>query len=155
MDLQKPDAKMSTTGGTPEGTILVLDDAKTIEKKFRRAVTDSDDPPLIRRSPDKPGVSNLIDILAAIKGITPDEAEASLNGARGYGDLKLAVAEAVSTTLAPVRERYAELRADEAALEEMLAAGADKARAMAAETLADVREAMGVGAPRAAVRRPA
>ena len=68
--------------------------------------------------------------------------------ARGYGDLKAAAAEAVVELLAPVRERYEELRADEAALEDVLAAGADKARAIAAETLADVRDAMGVGPPR-------
>src|SRR6185312_12136251 len=71
MDLQDPTSKMSTTGGTPEGTVYVLDDAKTVEKKFKRAVTDSDDPPVIRRSPDKAGVSNLVDILAAASGRTP------------------------------------------------------------------------------------
>jgi tryptophanyl-tRNA synthetase len=71
-----------------------------------------------------------------------------MRGARGYGDLKVAVAEAVVDMLAPVRERYAEIRPDEDRLEEILAGGADKARALASETLADVRQVMGIGPPR-------
>src|SRR3954469_5613311 len=143
MDLQEPTRKMSTTGGSPEGTVYVLDDPKTIEKKIKRAVTDSGTE--IRAAADKPGVTNLLEILAAARGTSGEEAEASLEGARGYGDLKAAVAEAVVEYLAPVRERYDALRADQAGLEETLAAGAAKARAMAAETVADVRERMGVG----------
>ena len=146
MDLQEPTRKMSTTGGTEEGTVLVLDEPKVIEKKVKRAVTDSGSE--IRRGPDKPGVSNLIDLLAASRGITQDEAETQMADARGYGDLKAAVAEAVVEMLTPVRERYAELRPDEAALEEILAAGAEKARAIASDTLADVREAMALGPAR-------
>src|SRR4051794_15059233 len=134
MDLQEPTRKMSTTGGTQEGTVLVLDDPKVVEKKIKRAVTDSDDPPVIRVDPGKPGVTNLLEILAAARGTTVAEAQASLDGARGYGDLKGAVAEAVVSYLAPVRERYDALRADEAGLEQTLAAGAEKARAMASET---------------------
>jgi tryptophanyl-tRNA synthetase len=146
MDLQEPTRKMSTTGGTPEGTVLVLDDAKTTEKKFKRAVTDSDDPWSIRFDRTaKPGVSNLLEILAVCRGTSIEEAEASLAGARGYGDLKGATAEAVNAMLEPVREAYTALRTDEDALEELLAAGAEKARAIAAPVLADVREAMGVG----------
>jgi tryptophanyl-tRNA synthetase len=149
MDLQEPTRKMSTTGGTADGTVYVLDDAKTIEKKVKRAVTDSEDPPRIARGgPDKAGVANLLEILAAARGWTPAEAEESLAGARGYGDLKMATAEAVIDLLAPVRERYEALRADEDGLEAILAAGAEKARAMAAETLADVRRVMGVGPAR-------
>jgi tryptophanyl-tRNA synthetase len=147
MDLQAPDRKMSTTGGTAEGTVLVLDEPAVIEKKIKRAVTDADDPPRIVRGPDKPGVSNLIDILAVARGVTPDEAVASLAGARGYGDLKTAAAAAVVEMLAPVRERYTALRADEAGLERVLAAGAEKARAIAARTLADVRRVMALGPP--------
>ncbi len=142
-DLQEPTRKMSTTGGSAEGTVYVLDEAAVIEKKFRRAVTDSDNE--IRHAPDKPGVSNLLDILAAARGTTTDQAELSLTDARGYGDLKAATAAAVIELLAPVRERYEALRADESALEATLAAGAEKARSMAGTTLADVREAMGVG----------
>jgi tryptophanyl-tRNA synthetase len=145
MDLQDPTSKMSTTGGSPEGTVYVLDDAKAVEKKFKRAVTDSDDPPRIAADKSKPGVSNLLDILAAARGTTVAEAQASINGARGYGDLKVATATAVNEMLDPVRGRYEELRADEDALEEIFAAGAAKARAITGEVLADVRQAVGVG----------
>jgi tryptophanyl-tRNA synthetase len=143
MDLQEPTRKMSTTGGTEEGTLLVLDDRKTIEKKFKRAVTDSGSE--IRRGPDKPGVSNLIDVLAAARGTTQQAVEEEMATARGYGDLKAAVAEAVADMLEPVRERYEEIRPDQDRLEDILAAGAEKARAIASGTLADVRDAMGVG----------
>jgi tryptophanyl-tRNA synthetase len=145
MDLQDPTSKMSTTSGSPEGTVYVLDDEKAIEKKFKRAVTDSDDPPRIVRDPSKPGVSNLLDILAAARGTSVDEAIASLADARGYGDLKMATATAVNDLLAPVRERYAEIRPDEDALEDIFAAGAEKARAITRDVLADVRAATGVG----------
>ncbi len=147
-DLQRPERKMSTTGGTEQGTVLLLDDAATIVKKFRRAVTDSDDPPEIRRGEDKPGVTNLIDILAVMRGVPADDVVEELAGARGYGDLKAAVGAAVVEHLAPVQERYRALREDEAALEEVLAVGAAKARSIASATLVDVREAMGVGPPR-------
>jgi tryptophanyl-tRNA synthetase len=148
MDLQDPTRKMSTTGGSEEGTVYVLDEPGAVTKKIRRAVTDSADPPEIRAAPDKQGVSNLLEILAAVRGSTVREAEASLAGARGYGDLKSAVAEEVVAYLAPVRERYGELRADEAGLERTLAEGAEKARAIAVPVLADARAAMGVGPPR-------
>jgi tryptophanyl-tRNA synthetase len=143
MDLQDPTSKMSTTSGSEEGTIYVLEEPALIERKLRRAVTDSGSE--IRRDPDKPGVTNLIDILAATRGVDHDQVERDLAQARGYGDLKAAVAEAVIARLTPVRERYAELRADEAALEATLASGAERARAVAASTLADVRQVMGVG----------
>jgi tryptophanyl-tRNA synthetase len=143
MDLQDPTSKMSTTGGSPEGTVYVLDDAKATEKKFKRAVTDSGNE--IVRAPDKPGVSNLIDILAVARDVTPEDVEREMQSARGYGDLKVATADAVNALLAPVRERYAEIRPEEAALEATLAGGAEKARAIASETLHDVRRVMGVG----------
>jgi tryptophanyl-tRNA synthetase len=145
MDLQAPERKMSTTGGTPQGTVLVLDEPKVVAKKIRSAVTDSGDE--VRRGPGKPGVSNLIEILAAVRGSTLEEIEAEFASAR-YGDLKVATADAVVEYLAPVREGFAALRADEAALERTLAAGAEKARAIAGATLRDVRAAMGVGPPR-------
>jgi tryptophanyl-tRNA synthetase len=144
-DLQDPARKMSTTGGSEEGTVYVLDEPAVIERKLRRAVTDSGSE--IRRGEDKPGVTNLIDILAASCDSSPEAVEADLAGARGYGDLKAAVAAAVVEMLAPVRERYAEIRPDEARLEAVLHEGADKARAMASVTLRDVRQAMGVGPP--------
>ncbi len=147
-DLQEPERKMSTTGGTEQGTVLLLDDPATIRKKFKRAVTDSDDPPVLRRGDDKPGVTNLIDILASVRGVSQESVERELEGARGYGDLKVAVGDAVVERLAPLQERYRAIRADEAALEDVLAAGAGKAGAIASDTLAGVREAMGVGPPR-------
>jgi len=146
MDLQFPERKMSTTGGSPQGTVYVTEEPDAIVKKFRSAVTDSGRE--VVRAPDKPGISNLIDILAAVRGSSPEEVEASFNGS-GYGAFKQAVADAVVDYLRPVRERYQELRADEAELERILAAGADKARAIASETIVDVRQAMGVGPVRA------
>ena len=143
MDLQDPTRKMSTTGGTAEGTVHVLDEPAALAKKFKRAVTDSGTE--IVRAPDKPGVTNLIDIQAIARGVAPEQVEQDMASARGYGDLKAATAEAVVAMLAPVRERYPALRADEAQLEAVLAVGAEKARAMASETLRDVRAVMGVG----------
>jgi tryptophanyl-tRNA synthetase len=148
MDLQEPTRKMSTTGGSVEGTVFVLDEPGVVTKKIKRAVTDSADPPEIRAAADKPGVSNLLEILAATRGTTVEEAERSMDGARGYGDLKATVAEAVVDYLAPVRERYDELRADPGELERLLAVGADKARAISSGVVAEVRDRMGVGPPR-------
>ena len=142
MDLQAPDRKMATTGGTEQGTVYVLDEPGVIAKKVRSAMTDSGTE--VKRGPGKEGIANLLEILAAVRGATPEELEREFEGSR-YGDFKLAVADAVSAYLAPVRERYTELRQDEAALEAILATGADKARAIARETLADVRATMGVG----------
>jgi tryptophanyl-tRNA synthetase len=144
MDLQDPARKMSTTGGSEQGTVYVLDEPKAIEKKLRGAVTDSGSE--VQRGPEKAGVSNLIEILAAVRGADPAAIEAEFEQAR-YGEFKAAVAQAVSEYLAPVRERYAELRADEGALEATLAAGAARAHEIASATLVDVRACMGVGAP--------
>ncbi len=144
MDLQDPTAKMSTTSGSEQGTVYVLDEPATIEKKFKSAVTDSGSE--VQRGPEKPGIGNLIEILAAVRGLDPAAVESEFSDAR-YGEFKGAVAAAVIDYLAPVRERYQELRADEAALESMLADGARRAREIAAATLAEVREHMGVGAP--------
>jgi len=142
MDLQDPERKMSTTGGSEAGTVYVLDEPDAIRRKLGSAVTDSGRE--VVRSEEKPGVSNLIDVLAVARGIEPQAVEREFEGA-GYGDFKQAVAEAVVDLLAPVRERYAELRPDEAALEETLALGAEKAREIAAGTLAEVRDSMGIG----------
>jgi tryptophanyl-tRNA synthetase len=145
MDLQEPERKMSTTGGTENGTVLVLDEPGAIRKKFGSAVTDSDRE--VRRAPEKAGIANLIDIYAVARGIDPVAVEREFEGA-GYGDFKQAVAESVVELLAPVRERYAELRPDQAALEATLAIGAEKARAIATGTLAEVRQRMGIGPSR-------
>jgi tryptophanyl-tRNA synthetase len=142
MDLQQPETKMSTTSGSEAGTIYVLDEPDAIRKKLGSAVTDSGRE--VVRGPEKPGVTNLIDILAVARGVAPEQIEREF-GDGGYGEFKKAVAEGVVELLAPVRERYAELRPDREAIEATLAAGAEKARAIAAPTLAEVRERMGVG----------
>ncbi|HEU4905794.1 MAG TPA: tryptophan--tRNA ligase [Solirubrobacterales bacterium] len=144
MDLQQPETKMSTTSGSEAGTVYVLDEPAAIRKKLGSAVTDSGRE--VVRGPEKPGVTNLIDVLAVARGVSAEEIESEF-GEAGYGDFKQAVAEGVVELLAPVRDRYAELRPDQAAIEAALAAGAEKARAVAAPTLADVRARMGIGAP--------
>ncbi len=140
MDLQEPTRKMSTTGGTPQGTVRLLDEPDAIRKKFRSAVTDSGRE--VRRGDDKPGVSNLIDILSVATGKTPGEIEVEYGDA-GYGQFKADVGEAVVALVEPVQARYAELRADEGELLRLLAFGADKARAAAEPTLAAMYERMG------------
>jgi tryptophanyl-tRNA synthetase len=142
MDLQEPTNKMSTTGGNEAGTVLVLDDPKTITRKIKSAVTDSGSE--VKRGDGKEGIANLIQILAVAQGTSEEEVERQFDGS-GYGDFKGAVAGAVVDLLAPVRERYEELRPDEAALEEILTAGAEKARGIASGTLAEVRSSIGIG----------
>ncbi len=133
MDLQEPERKMSTTGGTPQGTVGLLDPPDTIRRKFRSAVTDSGKD--IVRSPEKPGITNLIEILSVATGEAPEAVEAYYDG-RGYGAFKEAVAEAVVALLDPIRLRYGELRGDPDRLRSILAAGAEKAETIASETLA-------------------
>jgi tryptophanyl-tRNA synthetase len=145
MDLQDPTSRMSTTASSEQGAVYILDPPEAVAKKVRSAVTDSGTG--VVRAPDKPGISNLIDILAVIRDAAPEQIETEFDGS-GYGDFKSAVADAVVDYLTPVRERYEEIRADEAELERVFAAGAAKARPIASETVADVRQAMGVGAPR-------
>jgi tryptophanyl-tRNA synthetase len=145
MDLQDPTSKMSTTSSSESGRVHVLDEPKAITKKIRSAVTDSGSG--VRRGEGKQGVANLIEILAAVRGSGMDDVESEFADS-GYGDFKSAVAEEVVAFLAPVQERYAELRPDEGELDRLLEAGAEKARAIASETLADVREAMGFAVPR-------
>ena len=132
---------MSTTGGTPQGTVLVLDEPDVVRRKFKTAVTDSGRE--IRYLPEeKPGVSNLLEILSVATGQGIPEVEAMYEG-KGYGDLKTDVGEAVVELFRPVQERYAELRADEAELRRLLAIGAEKARATSAPTLHQMYERMG------------
>ena len=144
MDLQSPSDKMSTTAPSEAGTLLVLEDEKSIIKKVKSAVTDSGSE--VRVADDKPGISNLIEILAVIRGVDHGAIEREFEGQQ-YGAFKGAVAEAVVEYLRPVRERYEQIRPDEAAIQATLAEGAERAQAMAAETVADVRAAMGVGPP--------
>src|SRR3954463_8775924 len=109
MDLQEPSKKMSTTSGTPQGTLLMLDPPETIRKKVRSAVTDSGSD--VRRAVDKPGVTNLIDIMTVATGDPAETIETRYDGG-GYGRFKGDVAEAVVTLLEPIQARYAELRGD-------------------------------------------
>ncbi len=143
MDLQEPTSKMSKSSESPQGTVLVLDPPEAIVRKFKRAVTDSGGE--VVYDPDtKPGVSNLLSILAAATGTTVEAAGAGLDT---YGALKGAVGEAVVETLRPLQQRYAELTADPAEVTRQLAVGAHKARAVASKTLARAQDALGFLAP--------
>ncbi len=145
MDLQEPAKKMSTTGGTEQGTVLVLDPPDVIRRKFKTAVTDSGRE--IAYDPEsKPGVSNLIEILSVATGKPIQEVEAAYDGS-GYGDLKGDVAEAVVELFRPMQERYTALRSDEGELRRRLAVGADKARETSAPTLEQMYERMGFVRP--------
>ena len=141
MDLQEPDRKMSTTGGTAQGTVGMLDPPDVITKKFRSAVTDSGRD--VVYDPDsKPGISNLIEILHVVTGEPIDAIEARYDG-QGYGSFKQEVGDAVVAVLEPIRRRYEELRADEGELRRLLARGAEKAREASAPTLRAMYERMG------------
>jgi len=141
MDLQEPTKKMSTTGGTPQGTVLVLDPPDVVRKKFKSAVTDSGRE--VRYDPDeKPGVSNLIEIMSVATATPIAEIEARYDG-QGYGTLKADVGDAMVELFAPIHERYAALRADEPELGRLLAIGAAKARETTAPTLEQMYERMG------------
>ena len=144
MDLQDPQAKMSTTYSSEQGLLFVEDEPEAIVRKLKRAQTDSGTE--VVRAPEKPGISNLIEILSVVRGVAPEEVEREFDG-QGYGAFKEAVGEAVVEFLAPVRERYQEIRPDEQAIERTLAEGAERARAIASGTLREVRQAMGVGPP--------
>ncbi|HKY15163.1 MAG TPA: tryptophan--tRNA ligase [Microthrixaceae bacterium] len=140
MDLQVPTSKMSKSLDSPQGIVYVLDEPAAIEKKFKRAVTDSDAE--VRYDPEaKPGVSNLLSILAAATGSDPTAVAADH---QQYGSLKSATAEAVIELLRPIRERYAELSADPAETTRLLADGAAKARGTAAVVMARARDAIGL-----------
>jgi tryptophanyl-tRNA synthetase len=145
MDLQEPTKKMSTTGGTAQGTLLMLDPPDVLRKKIRSAVTDSGSE--VRRGDDKPGVTNLIDIMTVATGETPGAIEVRYDGG-GYGQFKADVAESVVELLSPIRGRYAELRGEPTELTRLLAVGAAKAREAAEPTLHAMYERMGFVFPR-------
>lgn len=143
MDLQDPTSKMSKSDDAAPGTILVLDPPEAIERKVKRAVTDAESE--VRFDVDtKPGVSNLLSILGAATGRTPQEAGA---GYTQYGPLKADTAAAVIERLAPVQARYADLADDPAETTRLLAKGADKARTLATATLARAQAAAGLLPP--------
>jgi len=142
MDLQDPESKMSTTYGSDSGLVYIDDEPDAIVKKIKRAQTDSGSD--VVRAPEKAGITNLIDIYSVARDIPPERVEREFEG-QGYGAFKQSVGEAVAELLAPVRERYAELRADEDALQNTLRAGAERARRIAGPTMAEVHSAMGLG----------
>jgi len=142
MDLQKPTAKMSKSADSPQGTIALLDDPKAITKRIKSAVTDSETE--VRFDPvAKPGVSNLLQILAAASGRPIPEVEAAYTSG-GYGGLKSDTADAVVEFLAPLQARYRDLAADPGAVDAILAHGAAKATAISDDVLARVRRAVGL-----------
>jgi tryptophanyl-tRNA synthetase len=141
MDLQEPTNKMSTTMSSEQGAVYISDPPDVIRKKFKTAVTDSERE--VRYDPaQKPGVSNLLEIMSVATGEQIDELERRFDGA-GYGDLKDAVGESVVALLAPVRERFEGLRADERELQRLLSVGAEKARRASEPTLELMYDRMG------------
>ena len=143
MSLQDPDKKMSKSDDNRNNVVTLLEDPKSVAKKIKRAVTDSDEPPVVRYDvQNKAGVSNLLDILSAVTDKSVAELEKEFEG-KMYGHLKTAVADEVSNLLAGLQERFYQYRNDEALLDEILRQGAEKARARAKETLDKVYEAVG------------
>jgi tryptophanyl-tRNA synthetase len=140
MDLQQPTDKMSKSSESPQGTVLLLDEPAVIERKIKRAVTDSE--PGVRWDPEaKPGVANLLTILAASSGGDP---AALADRYEQYGPLKSDTAAAVVELLRPVQQRYRELADDPATTAKLLERGAEKAQAVAAPTLARAKAAVGL-----------
>lgn len=144
-DLQEPTAKMSKSAESDAGLLRILDEASVTKKKIMRAVTDTDGEIRFDRD-EKPGVSNLLAIYAVLSGKTIPDVEAQFS-ASGYGDLKKALVEVVEGTFSPIRERTRELMADPAELDRLLARGAERAAAIADQTLADVYEKVGFPRP--------
>ena len=141
MGLTAPDSKMSKS--IPEGCVFLMETPEDIQRKFKRAITDSDTENPVRYDPaNKPGVANLMNIYAAVTGKTFDEIEAEFDG-KGYGAFKPAVGEAVVETLRPIREETERLLADKAYLESVYKAGAEKASYVANKTLRKVYKKVG------------
>lgn len=147
MGLDDPTAKMSTSNSVRGHAVRVLDDPKEIEWVFKRAKTDSGNEIRFSNDPEKAGVNNLLSIYEVITGHSRDDIEREFSSARGYGDLKMRVAEVVIDEFRPIRERYVELMRDRGELDRLLAAGADKARSIAMPKLALVKERMGLVLP--------
>jgi tryptophanyl-tRNA synthetase len=144
VDLQDPQRRMSTTNGTEAGTLLLLDPPARLRKKIMSAVTDSE--ASVRADPAKPGVTSLLETLAAVSGRTVAELERAYEGS-GYGAFKRDVAEAVISYLGPLQARHAELIADPGELARLLARGAERAREHAVPMLERAHEAMGFVMP--------
>jgi tryptophanyl-tRNA synthetase len=144
-NLQEPERLMSTTRGAPQGVVRMVDSPEEIRRKFKTAVTDSGTD--VRHAPEeKPGISNLIEIMAVATASSIADVESRYDG-QGYGRFKEDVGEAVVELLDPIQRRYEELRADEGELRRMLARGAEKAREASAPTLEAMYERMGFVRP--------
>jgi tryptophanyl-tRNA synthetase len=141
MALDDPTNKMSKSSPVPASYIALLDDTDTIRRKIRRARTDSGTE--IVASPDKPAITNLLEIYAVITGKTVHEVEEMYRG-KGYGDFKRDLAEVLVEALSPIRERALELLDDPRQLDGILEAGAERARAVASSTLHDAWARMGL-----------
>lgn len=140
MSLQEPEKKMSKSDENPNASIYLMDDKDSIIRKFKRAVTDSDNE--IRSSEDKPGIRNLIDIYGIATGKTVAETEQEFANS-GYGDFKLAVGEAVAAMLQPIQDKYAELQKDKDYIDNIIKSNADKANYYATKTLRKVQKKVG------------
>ncbi len=141
MSLDDPSKKMSKSAGSENSYIAVMDAPDVIRRKIRRAVTDSGAE--VKGGPDKPALTNLLDIFAALSGDSIADIEARYEG-KGYADFKADLAEVVVEALAPIQERIRELEADRSYTLEVLRAGAERAEAIAGRTLAKVRERVGL-----------
>lgn len=139
MDLQRPNDKMSKSAEAENGVVMILEDLKSIEKKFKRAVTDSEEEVRFDRE-NKAGVSNLLEILSAVTDKDPEALAADYTQ---YGRLKVDTAEAVISVLQPIQERFAELASDPAETQRLLAIGADKAQEIASVVYERARNNMG------------
>jgi tryptophanyl-tRNA synthetase len=145
MNLQEPSVKMSKSRGAESGTVLMLDPPEAVRKKVRSAVTDSGSE--VRYDPEeKPGISNLIELMTVVTGDSIQDVEARYDGS-GYGQFKSDVADEIVALLEPIQARYAEVRGDQVELERLLAMGAEKARALSGPTLAQMYERIGFTRP--------
>jgi tryptophanyl-tRNA synthetase len=140
MSLQDPDKKMSKSDENPNASIYLMDDTDTIIRKFKRAVTDSDNQ--IRYSDEKPGIKNLIDIYGVATGKSIVEVEKEFTSA-GYGDFKLAVGESVANLLKPIQDRFSELQKDKDYIDNIIKTNAEKANYYATKTLRKVQKKVG------------
>jgi tryptophanyl-tRNA synthetase len=141
MSLQEPDKKMSKSDENVNATIYLMDDPDTVIRKFKRAVTDSDNE--IRYTDEKPGIKNLIDIYSAVMNKTSGEVEREFDG-KGYGEFKLAVGEAVNSVLVPIHQRMDELSKDKAYIDGIIKENSDKANYFATKTLRKVQKKIGL-----------
>lgn len=149
MGLNDPNVKMSKQFSDVRGhAVGMLDEPTEIERSFKRAVTDSGNEIHFSDAPEKAGVNNLLGIYKVITGKDDSAVEADFSDARGYGDLKVGVAEVVIDELAPIRHRYHEVMDDVAELDRLLARGAEQARAVSGPKLDDVKRRIGLVVPR-------